>query len=288
MARTVTVTFTGNPVSYDTTDYQWRTVSNLENGYASPSSTTDALIYTTVGKSSETWIYYEFDTSSIPDGATIQSVSCTANAYYYGSTISTDRYIQMYSGTTAKGSTTTFGTGKTTVRTLSVGDWTLSELRNARIKIYGKRGTGSSASTVTSHYLAFRGATLTVTYETTYYTVTATSNTGSITVSPASQEYSAGSTATISVTGDITDAQITDNSTDVKSSLSGTSPNYTYTITSIAADHAFVVYVEPSGPTVFYKQNGSWVQAESVFYKQNGSWVSVESMGVKDNGSWIT
>lgn len=43
---------------------------------------------------------------------------------------------------------------------------------------------------------------------------------------------------------------------------------------------------EVAGPTVFLKQNGSWVQAESVFYKQNGTWVNVESMGVKDDGTW--
>ena len=285
MSRTVQTTLTLVPVSYDSTDYQWRTAENIANGYAPSSSTTDAKIYTTVGKSAETWMYYEFDTSSIPDGSTISSMSCTVKAYYSGSTLSTGT-VQMCSGTTAKGSSSALTTSNTKVHTLTVGSWTLSELRNARIKVYGKRGTGSSAGTATSHYIGFRGATLTVTYETTYYAVTATSNTGSIIVSPASQEYSAGATATISVIGDITDAQITDNNTDVKSSLSGTSPNYTYTIVSIATDHTFVVYVEASGPNVFLKQNGSWVQAEKVFCKTNGSWVDVTEMFVKENGTW--
>jgi hypothetical protein len=158
---TITDTLVVCPSSYDTTDYQWRHEENLDNGYTPSSSTTVATIYATTGRNAETWIYYIFDTSAIPAGATIVSVACTVKARSYGSSITT-RTAQMYSGSTAKGSATALGTNANTVSTLNVGSWTLAELSNARIKIYGQRGTANT--TATSHCLEFRGATLTITY----------------------------------------------------------------------------------------------------------------------------
>lgn len=43
---------------------------------------------------------------------------------------------------------------------------------------------------------------------------------------------------------------------------------------------------EVPGPEVFYKQNGSWVQADSVYVKNNGVWVQADSVYVKNNGTW--
>lgn len=84
--RTIThsETFTGHPVSYDTTDYQWYSSSNMQNGYTDSSSTSYNNVYMTRGANAETWFYYDFDTSSIPDGSTITSVSCTAKCYSQG------------------------------------------------------------------------------------------------------------------------------------------------------------------------------------------------------------
>jgi len=51
------------------------------NGYTDSSSTTYSQFNITTGSGGVTQLYYYFDTSDIPVGATISSVSCTAKAY---------------------------------------------------------------------------------------------------------------------------------------------------------------------------------------------------------------
>lgn len=48
---------------------------------------------------------------------------------------------------------------------------------------------------------------------------------------------------------------------------------YGYDITNIAADHTIVVTSSGSQPTMYYKNNESWVAVASVYKKVNGSWV---------------
>ena len=71
--------------------------------------------------------------------------------------------MQMYSGTTAKGSATQWVSSATdvskTTYTLTVGSWTSSELANAKLYI---TATNNASSTV--RYIYVYGATLTVSY----------------------------------------------------------------------------------------------------------------------------
>ena len=151
-------TLTLNPSSYDTENHSWRTYSNISNGYYGSGSTT----YATIGipkPYGEAYIYYKFNTSSIPDGAEIVSVSCKAKATASGNSTTTPvRQIQMATGTTLKGTATTINT-QTTERTLDVGEWTLAELRDIRIRPYAKTG-----NTTSNYNIQFYGATLTITY----------------------------------------------------------------------------------------------------------------------------
>lgn len=284
MSRTITTSTTFNPSSYDTTDYQWHSASSIENGYADTTNTTYSTIGDTRGSNAETWIYYKFDTSSIPDGATINSVSCKAKAYGNGNTTNVQpKWMCTFSGTTQKGSTYNLGTS-TAVRTLTVGSWTLAEIRDARIKLYAKRGTGNVN---TNYVLRMYGAEFTVNYTYTLYSISASSYVSGVTVSVSNDEVNSGGSAIVTISGTLSqDAIVTDNGVDMTSSLSSSGTMHTYTITNIAEDH--VIIIKSVGPTVFLKQNGSWIQADSVFYKQNGAWIQVESIGVKDNGSWVT
>lgn len=50
-------------------------------------------------------------------------------------------------------------------------------------------------------------------------------------------------------------------------------PVYIYTISNINADHTIIVQNSGSGPKIYIKQNGSWVQCSKVYKKINGSWV---------------
>ena len=155
-------TFSGHPTSYDS-DYSAYSVSGLNQGYTDSTSTNYATINLARGSRAVTEFYYLFDTSSIPANATIKSVTCTAKCYISNANNNRvpTRQIQLFSGTTAKGSAHTLSTS-TTAFSLTAGTWTRPELEDARIRMYAVRGT---SQTTTSIYIRFYGATLTVEYE---------------------------------------------------------------------------------------------------------------------------
>lgn len=259
------------PTSYDTTNYSYYNVSNISNGYTASSSSTYATIYLTRGYSAETYIHYKFDLSSIPEGATINSITCTAKGYASNVTA---RYValaqlQMFTGTTAKGSATSLTTSATEY-TLTPGTWTRDELQDARVRIYAQRGSSSTSSTI---YLYFYGASISVTYTyyETQYTVTV-SNYGSVSVTPASQSITSGSSATLQATS-VSGLTILDNDVDVTSRFTLNSGVYKYTISNISADHTIVVT-----KAMYFKNGSTWTRATKVWKKVNGSWVRQYSM----------
>lgn len=152
-------TITLYPSSYDTENYSWYSTSSLSNGYASASSTSYAQI-TCNTKGAEAYIYYKFDTSQIPDGATIDSVTCSAKLLINGnSTTTPQKKVQMFTGTTEKGTASNVSSSANTY-SLDVGSWTLSELRDIRVRPYMKE----ASNTTSRYYIRFYGATLTITY----------------------------------------------------------------------------------------------------------------------------
>lgn len=110
MSRPISIqdTITAHPTGV-ASDHAYASVSNTTNGYTESSNTTYATINLTTGSGATTYIYFTFDFSGIPNGATINSVSCSAKAYINTTNSSriTTRQIQLYSGTTAKGSAST-------------------------------------------------------------------------------------------------------------------------------------------------------------------------------------
>lgn len=257
------------PSSYDTTDYSYASVSNISNAYTAADSTTYAQINLKTGSKATTYIYLLFDLSSIPANATINSVSCSAKISVSSTSTSyiATKEIQMFTGTTAKGSATSVTSTSATSYTLTCGTWTRAELQNARLRLYAVRGT---SSTSTSRYYRFYGATLTVTY-TWYkntYTVTVTNNT-SISVTPATQTIEEGESATVQAASK-TYASFKDNGTDVTASFVASGSVYKYTLSNLSADHTIVVdYTR----RFLYKVGGTWVAATKVYKKVNDSWV---------------
>lgn len=286
--RTIThsETFTGYPTSYDTTDHQWYSASSMSNGYTASSSTTYATIGDTRGANAETWAYFNFDTSSIPNGATISSISCTSKAYASGGSAAVPtKWMCFFSGTTQKGNTYTLSTS-TNVRTLTLNSGiTLSDLRSARIKVYAKRGTSSNLTS--SYVIRFYGATLTVKYSyiETLYLISGFSNSQNITITMSNSEVHSGENCTVTISGNITGATVTDNGIDITSSLSGSGNTHTYTLSNITSDHNIVVSL-PSSGGAYYKTNGQWVPIEDIYIKQNGVWNKAEGIGIKESGTW--
>lgn len=154
------------PASYDTSSYQYQSIAS---GYAltnpvgkGSTSTSAARINLKTGSSAETWVYYKFDFSAIPEGSTINSVACRAKCMISTTTSNRvkTRTIQLYSGNTAKGNAYTLA-NSTTAFNITAGTWTRDELQSCRLKLYAQRG---SSSTTTTYYIGFYGADITVQY----------------------------------------------------------------------------------------------------------------------------
>ena len=187
----------------------------ITRGYTDATSTTYARFDVT--QSTTGSVYFLFDTSSIPAGATITSVTARGKARVSNTTRVTNTVMQLYSGTTAKGSNTTFGVTTASTQNLSPGTgWTKSDLNDLRLKI---GGTASSSSS--SRRIDFYGADVTITYTVPTYTVSAT---GDGTLDPStSQEVIGGESYTLIISGLTAKPTVTDNNTDVTSQLTETS-----------------------------------------------------------------
>ena len=157
-----TETRTFYPGAYDSGASSVQSVTNATNPVGKGSTnTTYATINLVTGYGATTTIYWPFDLSAIPSGAEIDSVSCKVKASVSSTSGVSSASVQLYSGSTSKGSSTSILSTSTSAKTLSVGTWTRSELQNCRLCLKAQRGT---YSTSTTRSLLFYGADLTVTY----------------------------------------------------------------------------------------------------------------------------
>ena len=134
------------PDDYSNTGFS---LTDISNAYADTSSSTYALL--DLGGSSNGTIYFDLGGLTIPTGATINSVSCSAALGYDsgGSGSGFSASCQMYTGSNARGSSTTVVTEahnnmSKTLFNLSIGSWTASEIANARFML---TATNSASST---------------------------------------------------------------------------------------------------------------------------------------------
>ena len=156
-----TETKTLYPGAYDSGASSVQSVTNATNPVGKGSTnTTYATINLVTGSRATTTIYWPFDLSAIPSGAEIDSVSCKVKASVSSTSGVRSASVQLYSGSTSKGSSTSILSTSTSAKTLSVGTWTRSELQNCRLCLKAQRGK----STSTTLSLLFYGADLTVTY----------------------------------------------------------------------------------------------------------------------------
>ena len=210
--QTITTGATFIPTAYNSSStFPTGNVQNSANGLNGSDNTSAQVRFTVT--STTYYALYDFSVSGIPSNATINSVSCTARAYVNNTSRVTTRTMQLYAGNTAKGSATTISGTSSAVYTMSVGNWTISELQNARIRITGQKSTSNQTG-----YIYFYGATLTVnyTYQETIYEITATSEYPDATIVPSSQEVESGGTATVRLDVPLIDnIVVTDNGTDV-------------------------------------------------------------------------
>ena len=205
----------------------------IGNGYANSSSTN----YTRFDISTSTTghVYFTFDTSSIPSGATISSVTAQFKARVNNTSRVSSTGAQLYTGTTAKGSSTAFASTTASVRSITAGTWTRSELSNLRLYI-----TGRGSSSTSSKRIDFYGADITVTY--TAETVHPTS----VTISPSTVTIGAGETE------QLTETVLPDNTSDKSVTWSSNNTSVatvssTGLITAITAGNATITVTTVDG-----------------------------------------
>ena len=118
-------TLTFNPTSNTgTTSLTASSSYPASNGYTDASSTSYARF--SVSRNQTGYTYYVFPVTGIPNNATVTSVSCTARIYINSTTNVTNTAIQLYTGTTAKGNSSTFASTTTTnTVTINGGNWTI-------------------------------------------------------------------------------------------------------------------------------------------------------------------
>lgn len=79
-----TDSLTANASGHDTAHTSYASISTsypLSNAYTASNSTSYAQVNLTTGANAETYIYLTFNFSSIPENATIQSVTAKAKGY---------------------------------------------------------------------------------------------------------------------------------------------------------------------------------------------------------------
>lgn len=154
---------TSTLIPYDYTNSNF-TVSNIENAYHDATNTTYAT-FDAAGGGTVRSAYLDLGGTVIPSSATIVSVTCQATIQFSrnGSSSGVTASCQMYSGSTAKGSSTTITTSATdvakTTYNLSIGSWTASEIANARFYM-----TMTNNASSTHRYLYLYGVSFIVTY----------------------------------------------------------------------------------------------------------------------------
>ena len=228
-------TIQAHPTSHDTTHISYQSVSSsypLSNGYTDSNSTNYAQVNWKTGSGAETYLYYKFDFSAIPVGATIKSVTAKAKAYVNTTNSSrvTTRQMQLATGTTLKGSALTISNSTSEQTFSKVGSWTRAELQDAAIRFYVKRGTSNTSST---YNLRIYGATMTVTYEwqeTTYTITVSNSTSASVVADPAEVLQGESSTIKANTLSNIT---IKDNGTDVTSQFTQRTDTGSYEVENV-------------------------------------------------------
>lgn len=63
--------------------------------------------------------------------------------------------------------------------------------------------------------------------------------------------------------------------------------HYEYVIQNITADHAIVVTASSAGPTMYVKQDGSWVAVTKVYRKANGSWTEISPSTLDPTAKYV-
>ena len=285
------------PGSYSNNGFTGSSTSTSFTGAYTDTDSTTRVILSVGARNTAQSIYFNFDVSSIPSNAIIHSVRCRFKVCVSNDFSTTSTGIWLYSGTTMKSSrhysTWITSTSPDVYELSGVGDFTREELNNARLLITGR---ASSAN----RFIYFYGASLEVEYE--YigdhyysyetivnsnktvtiddkpsYLVTASSSVTGDSISPTSLTVYDGESVTFTLTiSDISSVNVSDNGVSIINQLTGSSPNYTYTLSNVTGPHTLAITEQ--GGVKIYMKNVNWTEKSKVYQKRNGHWEEVQDV----------
>ena len=213
------------PDGYNSQNSSYSSISTsypITNAYTDSNSNNYAYITCNTGSRATTYISLTFsEVSNIPSNATINSITAKAKVQVSSASYISTAVLQLYSGTTAKGSSTSANTTTATQYSLTAGTWTREELDDLQIRYTGTRGTNN---TNRAAYLYFYGADITINYSVNGidYEITSVSNTDLVdSIDPeGTTDVTEGGDYTLNIyADDISNVIVRDNGTDVTSQL---------------------------------------------------------------------
>ena len=148
----------GGSVEVYPADYTASGMNNTSNadaciGKSANAGTSTSNMYSS-GSGSAGHVDYTFDLSAVPSNATVTSISCAVKAHEENASRS-EFTLQLYSGSTAKGSATTVSGTSNAIYNLTTGSWTRSELDSLVLHTtYGYYGGLVAGATLTVAYTA--------------------------------------------------------------------------------------------------------------------------------------
>ena len=203
----ITSTATSYPVSYTTSGTINGTKYKNAIGKGADTSAVSGNDYSNGGSSSTAHIDYKFEFEDIPDNADIISVTCQVKGHLENTSRSTAT-LQMYHGSTAKGTQTKFTSTSAQTITVSCGTWSREEVDDMYLRF-----------TIGYYGGLINGATVTVEYEYNDITYTITTSATGVDISPSgSTEVREGDDFSLKI--DATNGVfVKDNGTDVTGQL---------------------------------------------------------------------
>lgn len=214
--------------------------------------------------------------SAVPESTFTTGFSQTGANFYQNSSTTSTSWLEYAIGHSAESPYSTSNTNNTYVKPEGATGWinyhfdfseipTSATIDSISVKVYGAREDSTVDTTHVARFQCYSGSTAKGAIQ----NFTSTSN-GSVTVSnvgtwTASELHDAQLRFEVGYYG----GRMLGITWTVTYTVSG----YTYTISNVVADHVIVVSSGGSQPTIYFKNNGSWVAATAVYKKVNGSWV---------------
>ena len=147
------------PSGYDTTNSSYQSISNASDALSGYASSAYATI--TLNSSGSSYFYLNFDTSSIPSNAVINSITGMTKAYISSTSNFSSYTAGIYSGTSLISSTTNLSTSSSEI-SFEIDNPSIEQIEDLKIGFAITRSGSSSGGN--SYYLYVYGGNITINY----------------------------------------------------------------------------------------------------------------------------